>query len=172
MSVSVERRSTRSEPAWEGPDDRSAVEHCPVCDALALVGPDLDPVIAEIGVGLLFRVRLPANRRRRCTVAGPAHPQSRRGDTKAVPARPSRDQHPANRPRTDPRGPRAASSQAVCRAGDIAVLDTNVLLRYLPPVQIPSPRWRPRGRSCARSAEHRRSARVAQLTACQSDGWL
>lgn len=39
---------------WETKRDRSIVEQCPVCDTLALVAPDLDPVIQEIGIGFCF----------------------------------------------------------------------------------------------------------------------
>lgn len=40
--------------AWETKNERSVVEDCPVCGALALVAPELDRVIAEIGIGYCF----------------------------------------------------------------------------------------------------------------------
>lgn len=40
--------------AWETKDDRSVVEECPVCDSRALVAPEIDNVIGEIGIGFCF----------------------------------------------------------------------------------------------------------------------
>jgi hypothetical protein len=40
--------------AWETPDDRSVVDDCPVCGTRALVAPEIENVIGEIGIGFCF----------------------------------------------------------------------------------------------------------------------
>lgn len=52
-----ERRQTidyTEQHAWETKDDRSVVEVCPVCETRALVAPETDTVIEEIGIGFCF----------------------------------------------------------------------------------------------------------------------